>query len=165
MCRPVPDGTYGERVQRRDPLRISAVLGLVLAVVVLLVPTAGAAGSAVEGRGARPCTQVELVAHRGLHNKRHTEDTLAAFANAINRGVGVIDGDLRLSGDGSWVFLHDPTIGRTTHGRGSVHQSDAYLASVRNNDGRIGLTFLPPALQLLAGHPGVRFEIEVKPAD
>ena len=50
-------------------------------------------------------------AHRGLHRDGVPENSLAAFAHAMDQAVGV-ELDVRLSADGVPVVHHDPTVRR-----------------------------------------------------
>src|SRR5690606_31072565 len=56
-------------------------------------------------------------AHRG-GARLFPENTLAAFEGAFELGCTTIELDLRLTRDGKLVVLHDPTVDRTTNGRG-----------------------------------------------
>lgn len=65
-------------------------------------------------RGARP-----VVGHRG--NRAHApENTIESFAQAVSLGADAIEFDVRLSADGIPVVHHDPTVSRTTDGRGEI---------------------------------------------
>jgi len=48
------------------------------------------------------------------------ENTCAAFREAARLGVHMIEFDLRRSADGEIAVLHDPTVDRTTGGRGPL---------------------------------------------
>src|SRR5436853_7882495 len=59
------------------------------------------------------------------------ENTLAAFAHAINDGADGIELDVRLAGDGVPVVIHDPTLRRTGLCAGSVAKmSSSELAQI-----------------------------------
>ena len=60
-----------------------------------------------------------IVAHRGI-SARAPENTLAAFALAINEGADAIELDVRMTADGKVAVLHDGTLKRTTDGRGNI---------------------------------------------
>jgi len=60
-----------------------------------------------------------ITAHRGGANEA-PENTLAAFARAINLGINP-ELDVRLSEDGYVVVIHDATVDRTTNGSGTVN--------------------------------------------
>jgi glycerophosphoryl diester phosphodiesterase len=64
-----------------------------------------------------------IIAHRG-HNVGAPEQTLAAYALAIDLGAEMIEADLRFSRDGVPVMLHDAQLDRTTSGKGRVDMFD-----------------------------------------
>jgi len=63
-------------------------------------------------------------AHRGLHDERVPENSLAAFAGAAVRGLG-IECDVQRSGDGQAVVFHDWELDRLTGESGAVGQRTA----------------------------------------
>ena len=48
-----------------------------------------------------------VVAHRGVHSSRETENTLGAFELALAAGADMIELDVRRTGDGRLAILHD----------------------------------------------------------
>ncbi len=62
-----------------------------------------------------------IIAHRGASGLA-PENTLTAFAKAIEIGVDRIEMDLRQTIDGEVIVLHDKTIVRTTNGWGSARK-------------------------------------------
>ena len=59
------------------------------------------------------------IAHRG--GKRVApEETLAAFQDAVDTGVDVLEMDLHATSDGVVVCMHDATVDRTTDGTGRI---------------------------------------------
>jgi len=69
-----------------------------------------------------------VIAHRG-DSAHRPENTLASFASALELGATVVELDVQLTADGHVVVLHDPTLDRTTTGRGDVRRLT--LAEVR----------------------------------
>jgi glycerophosphoryl diester phosphodiesterase len=69
-----------------------------------------------------------VIAHRG-DSAHRPENTLAAFAAALEIGAGVVEFDVHLTRDGEVVVIHDETVDRTTNGRGAVR--DLTLAEIR----------------------------------
>lgn len=65
----------------------------------------------------------KIIAHRG-HKVGAPEQTLAAYALAVDLGAQMIEADLRFSRDGVPVMLHDARLERTTSGRGLVGDMD-----------------------------------------
>jgi glycerophosphoryl diester phosphodiesterase len=55
-----------------------------------------------------------VIAHRGIHNTELTENTMAAFQAAIDAGADMIELDVRRTGAGELVILHDHAIGKVT---------------------------------------------------
>lgn len=66
------------------------------------------------------------------------ENTLPAVERAMELGVDLIEIDVHATRDGHLVVLHDPTVDRTTDGRGAVR--DMTLAEVQ----RLRVAFDPP---------------------
>jgi glycerophosphoryl diester phosphodiesterase len=59
------------------------------------------------------------MAHRG-NQVACPENTLAAFQRAITEGADILETDLHLTADGTFVCIHDATVDRTTDGQGPV---------------------------------------------
>lgn len=58
-------------------------------------------------------------AHRGLHDSEKAENSMSAFAAAVEHGYA-IELDVRLSKDGELVVFHDDTLDRMTEAVGRV---------------------------------------------
>ncbi|HUG53576.1 MAG TPA: glycerophosphodiester phosphodiesterase family protein [Vicinamibacteria bacterium] len=69
-----------------------------------------------------------VIAHRG-DSAHRPENTLAAFAGALEAGAALVEFDVHLTRDGEVVVIHDDTVDRTTDGRGAVR--DLTLAEIR----------------------------------
>ncbi|MDA8107373.1 MAG: glycerophosphodiester phosphodiesterase [Betaproteobacteria bacterium] len=67
--------------------------------------------------GHRPYPRV--VAHRG-GGALAPENTLGAIRHGASLGFKGVELDVRIAGDGTPVVIHDPTLERTTDGRGEV---------------------------------------------
>lgn len=61
----------------------------------------------------------QIFAHRGYKGK-FPENTMLAFKEAEKAGADGIELDVRLTGDGEIVVIHDETVDRTTNGKGYV---------------------------------------------
>jgi len=72
-----------------------------------------------------------IIAHRGASGHA-PENTFAAFERAVQLGAGFIETDLQLTRDARFVAIHDPSLERTTNGRGAVR--DHTLAQLRELD-------------------------------
>jgi glycerophosphoryl diester phosphodiesterase len=68
------------------------------------------------GRGV---TGVEVVAHRGA-SADAPEHTLAAYRQAVRLGADAVECDVRMTGDGVLVCVHDRRVDRASSGRGAV---------------------------------------------
>lgn len=71
------------------------------------------------------------VGHRGTV-RFAPENTLAAFRKAIELGLDLIEIDVRQTKDGHLVIMHDPTVDRTTNGKGRV--AEMTLAEIKALD-------------------------------
>lgn len=78
------------------------------------------------------------IAHRGGALVR-PENTLLAFRHALAAGAAALEGDLHATRDGVVVVCHDPTVDRTTDGRGFIR--DMTLRELKGLDA--GCRFTP----------------------
>lgn len=67
-----------------------------------------------------PRKTVWTIAHRGASGHA-PENTMAAFRRAVELGAQFIETDLQITRDARVVVIHDPTLDRTTSGKGQVH--------------------------------------------
>ena len=72
--------------------------------------------------------KIEVWAHRGASGYA-PENTLEAFALAIEQGADGVELDVHLSADGQAVVIHDETVDRTSDGSGRV--ADLTLAALK----------------------------------
>src|SRR3954447_4847862 len=71
-----------------------------------------------------------VFAHRG-GSALAPENTIAAFDNGLSLGADGLELDVHLSSDGVVVVHHDPTLDRTTSGRGAIRlKTAAELAQI-----------------------------------
>ena len=80
---------------------------------------------------------MKIIAHRGA-SFFLPENTLLSIGNALDRGVGMVEIDVRQSRDGEIVVFHDATLGRTTNGTGMV--KDKTLLELKKLDAGHGET-------------------------
>lgn len=59
------------------------------------------------------------IAHRGASDEQ-PENTLGAFARALDLGADALELDLHLTADAEVVVIHDDTVERTTGAAGEV---------------------------------------------
>lgn len=74
---------------------------------------------------------IYVAAHRGW-SSAYPENTMAAYRAAAELGVDQIETDIRITGDGELVLIHDATVDRTTNGTGLVREKT--LAELRALD-------------------------------
>ncbi len=98
--------------------------------------------------------------HRGA-SARAPENTLAAFALALDEGADGVELDVRRCASGEVVVLHDPTLARTAGVPRAVR--DVPLSALRRLDAGRGerVPLLDDALALVAGR-GRLLNVEVK---
>ena len=113
---------------------------------------------------------VQLFAHRGVCVE-HPENSLAAVKAALDLGLLGTEIDLRTTRDGSLVLMHDPTVDRTTDGRGLIKEMDlARVKKLRLKDKQGRITREPPptlaqVLELAATRPGFELALDLKEVD
>lgn len=99
------------------------------------------------------------LAHRG-YPKRYPENTMASFQAALDLGYSHLELDVQLTKDGYPVVIHDPTVDRTTGGKGRV--ADFTFAELRALDAGRGqpIPGLAEVLQLAKGRAKVDIELK-----
>ncbi|CAH2715500.1 Glycerophosphodiester phosphodiesterase [Neobacillus rhizosphaerae] len=74
----------------------------------------------VKGSTRIPKSQIPIkIGHRGAAGYC-PENTAASFKKAIELGVDYLEIDIQMTRDNKLVIIHDPTINRTTNGKGHV---------------------------------------------
>lgn len=105
------------------------------------------------------------IAHRGYHdlNKTRWENTLSAFAAAVDNGFA-IECDVHLTSDGVPVVFHDDTLNRLAGQDGFVWQrTAAEMSAVRIGDTDDHAPTLDELLDLVAGRVPLVVEIKGTP--
>lgn len=100
-----------------------------------------------------------IIGHRGAAALA-PENTLASFRKAVALGVDAVELDVRLSGDGELVVIHDEWVERTTDGAGRV--ADLPFAALRRLDAGGGERIPTLDEVLRAVPPDVAVNIELK---
>ena len=99
-------------------------------------------------------------AHRGLHGDGLTENTLPAFAAAVEAGLG-IECDIQRSGDGAAMVFHDWSLERLTVAQGPFADHGAQeLSEVRYREKDFGIASLDELLTLISGKVPLLIEIK-----
>jgi glycerophosphoryl diester phosphodiesterase len=105
-----------KRVQPRTG--VSVALSAVIGFVALLAPSGQAVTTAQPTNLFR--TGRTLVIAHGGGDGLFPENTMLAYQRSTALGSEVIDLDVQLTGDGTLIAFHDPTLDRTTNGTGLV---------------------------------------------
>ena len=107
-----------------------------------------------------------IIAHRG-GSAVAPENTLAAFARALQDGAEAFELDVQLTADGHVVVCHDGTVDRTTNGRGAI--GDMPSGEVRRlnaaahwSGGNVGAQQIPLLTEVLETFPSTPMIIELK---
>ena len=77
---------------------------------------------------ARNNSSVIVASHRGDW-RNFCENSLEAIDNAAKMGVDIVEIDVQRTKDGQLILMHDPTLDRTTTGKGNI--KDTTLAYIR----------------------------------
>ncbi|MDN3581388.1 glycerophosphodiester phosphodiesterase family protein [Mucilaginibacter flavus] len=88
---------------------------------------------------------IMVTAHRGDW-RNAPENSLQAFKNAIRMGVDIVELDLAKTKDGVIVIIHDPTIDRTTNGKGNPGDytlNELKQFHLKDGIGRVGNHTIP----------------------
>lgn len=116
---------------------------------------------------------VMVIAHQGGEGLRPS-NTLAAFDNAMELGVDVLEMDIHQTQDGVIVLMHDDTVDRTTDGSGAIKEMS--FDEIRALDAGYywtdddGTTYpyrgqgiqVPTLEELFQRYPDMRMNIEIK---
>ncbi|WNM57831.1 glycerophosphodiester phosphodiesterase [Candidatus Nitrospira allomarina] len=101
------------------------------------------------------------IGHRGASGHA-PENTLAALELAIKYGVDMVEFDIRRSGDGALVLLHDDSVDRTTNGEGKIEELSRSVLRELDVGGDERVPLLEEALVCLSGRAGAMIELKVK---
>ena len=114
--------------------------------------------------------KAELIAHRG-YAKHFPENTLVAFAAALDSGAHYIETDIQLSKDGVPVLFHDNDMMRMCGIKGAIHnytwsELQQFPAGYPHRFGdqfnKVRITPLSDLVTLLSKRPKVTAFIELK---
>ena len=79
----------------------------------------GGDGSTTNRPIAPEFMRFNLISHRG-ESVNYPENTIVAFQAALDNGLLIQEGDVRMTSDNIPVLLHDSTIDRTSNGSGAI---------------------------------------------
>lgn len=165
--------------KKSEPSRSRVVVRVLLMVVVIVVLFVMYRLLTIQPRPPQPYLQGDrplVLAHRGGADLA-PENTMAAFQNAVDLGVDILELDVHTTADGTVVVIHDESVDRTTDGTGAVH--DSTLADLRQLDAGYefspdnGQTFpfrgqgigIPTLEEVFAAFPDMRINVEIKQSD
>ncbi|MBA3645623.1 MAG: hypothetical protein H0W63_05540 [Gemmatimonadaceae bacterium] len=100
-----------------------------------------------------------VIAHRG-GRARAPENTLEAMRLGIADGADALEFDVRISEDGEVVVIHDPTVDRTTDGKGSVERKT--LRELKSLSAGSNAARIPTLDEVLRSFPATPLLIEIK---
>lgn len=84
---------------------------------------------------SRNCSSVIVAAHRGDW-RNFPENSLEAIDNAVKMGVDIVELDVQRTKDGQLILMHDPTLNRTTTGKGAIADTTlAYIKTLKLRNG------------------------------
>ena len=112
--------------------------------------------------------RVRVAAHRG-NSRYFPENTMVAFASALELPVDQLEIDLHMTRDGEIILMHDHRVDRTTDGTGPVRahtlREMRALDAGRWKDPRFAGEKVPlftEFLDLLRDHPQMTVNVELK---
>lgn len=98
------------------------------------------------------------LAHRGFSPAGH-ENSMAAFAAAVELGYGFVETDVNTTADGVLMAFHDDVLDRATDGTGRIADyTREELRSVRIG----GVEPIPTLEEILVRWPELRLNVDVK---
>lgn len=98
-----------------------------------------------------------VVAHRGLA-LAHPENTLPAFAAALEVGADILETDVHASLDGVAMVSHDPDLRRATGRPDRISSLRQHELSAID----LGGATMPTLAQLLEEFPSAKFSVDIK---
>ena len=101
------------------------------------------------------------IGHRGAAGLA-PENTLASIERAISLGLDICEVDVRRTGDGHLVALHDAHVDRTTNGTGFVSEMSVLELRELDAGGGQRIPTLEDVLLTVAGRIGLILEIKVQ---
>nr|WP_205163977.1 glycerophosphodiester phosphodiesterase [Arthrobacter roseus] len=98
------------------------------------------------------------MAHRGYSQAGH-ENSMAAFAAAVELGYGFVETDVNTTADGVLMAFHDDVLDRVTDGTGRIADyTREELRSIRIG----GMEPIPTLEEILVRWPELRLNVDVK---
>lgn len=105
--------------------------------------------------------EVKLFAHRGGAYE-FDENTLEAFSSSYESGIRGFETDIRITGDGELVIMHDSSLERMTGQEGTIEEmTSAELRKIKTKKGN-PILFLDEFLAYFKDKKGIYIEFEMK---
>lgn len=102
----------------------------------------------------------KYIAHRGLHDDKHPENSISAFKNAVDNDYA-IELDIQQLSDGTVVVFHDETLSRMTGQDGYIQNlTKKELKNYKLAQSEECIPTLEEALKTIAGRVPVLVEIK-----
>ena len=100
------------------------------------------------------------IAHRGLHDREHPENSISAFGRAVDQGYP-IELDVQLIADGTVVVFHDESLSRVIDNDGYIkflNKSDLDILTFKDSKEKIPT--LEEVLKFVGGRVSLLIEIK-----
>ncbi len=113
--------------------------------------------------------ELRLYGHRGA-SARLPENTLPAFAAALEDGANALELDVHRTADGHFVVAHDPHGHRTARAAGHIRELSlreilSWNVAKGTNGSGLEPHAVPTLEEVLGAFPGVPMSIDLKPDD
>lgn len=110
--------------------------------------------------------KVIVASHRGDW-RNFPENSLEAIDNAISMGVDIVEIDVQRTKDSVLIVMHDPTLDRTTTGKGRIDESTFdYISTLRLKNGcNIRTIHKVPTLEEALVHAKGKIMVNLDKAD
>ena len=127
----------------------------------MIFPSRLLAALLLAGPACSTAAPLVVALHRGVSSAGQAENNAAVIRRAVAEGAAIVEIDLRRTADGAIVVMHDPTVDRTTDGKGAV--AAMTLSALKRLDAGGGETILTfaEALDLVAGS-GTKLLLDLK---
>lgn len=102
----------------------------------------------------------KYIAHRGLHDEKHPENSMGAFKRALEKGY-IIEFDVHMLKDKTVVVFHDDSLYRMTHIKKKIKDyTYDELKNVKLLDSKYGIPKFEDVLNLIDGKVPIIVELK-----
>lgn len=111
-------------------------------------------------------SSIIVASHRGDW-RNSPENSLAAIDNAIKMGVDIVELDVHMTQDSVLICMHDPSLDRTTTGKGKISDSTIdYIRTLKLKNGcNIRTIHIVPTLEEALTHAKGKIMVNLDKAD